>query len=294
MSYGNIPENVTMFWSDNTDGKAYVSDSTNEATISTGIEWARPYRGDDLICSSEMANKPMSGVRIESLEIRGKGGRAYKVIIPTGHLVDLREDQLMFAIMSHGIKPNGILGGEYLFCRVGSQMKLILVGGKFYNDMVASTKQLGKKKIGARALVVGHIYKSRTETRLYLGRYSGFKYPSYSKKEDYVTNGFLWLKRHDFYNPKTIHDGWKREFWCLELSKGAGSMIECFGAAQFDISHEEIVRWIDVAEVEAIEKTSVSLQRAVDNGYHSVSYYTGELESTIRNRKRYRETFIKK
>lgn len=109
---------------------------------------------------------------IIDLEARGNGGRAYKVIDPNSRLFDLREDQLIEAIKMFGILPGGKINGKFVWAVVGSQTKLIAIGGEIYNRATKVVEEVEKViPITKNDLVEGEIYQLRTgEMRLYLGK----------------------------------------------------------------------------------------------------------------------------
>jgi hypothetical protein len=83
-------------------------------------------------------NTPMKGLVLVDLDVRGEGGRAYKVMNPADNsLFDIREDQMMQAIMKYGIRAGGLIGGEWVWAMNHTQIKCYLVDGKEYLDMLS-------------------------------------------------------------------------------------------------------------------------------------------------------------
>lgn len=164
-----------------TEGKSvFVADATNEKTCKTGLSWlcssgrAYDYKlkryadntaEPDIV---ELENKPFGDVRLISLEYRGNGGRAYKVLILDEYIFDLREDVLLDSILNDGVLKNGVLPGKYLFASVGSEMKLIREGSLLCDKMQEATAFNTKKKI--TKLIPGHVYQNKVETLMYLGK----------------------------------------------------------------------------------------------------------------------------
>ena len=139
-NFGSIPKKVTYIYSQirEIDGRfvhpAFISDSDNKKTLETGHNWAEwkgYYQTEEVKTSTfEIENNPLNSVQIISLEKRGRGGRAYKVIIEVGNAafyVDLREDVLLDAMLEAGINKKGFLSGKYIWSRVNSDMKLIRI-----------------------------------------------------------------------------------------------------------------------------------------------------------------------
>lgn len=82
-------------------------------------------------------NVPMTGLVIIGLEERGNGGRAFKVTYPGDNsLFDVREDQVLQAMINHGIQKGGILGGEWVWAMNHTQIKCYLVDGVEYQNML--------------------------------------------------------------------------------------------------------------------------------------------------------------
>jgi hypothetical protein len=160
---------------------AFVADSDNEKTINTGMSWAknRCTRWNSVTNKAEMIgtvqkvnleNKPISNIRVIGLEIRGQGGRAYKVITPDGFYFDLREDVLLDTMLTKGILPGGFLSGEYLWGRVGTEMKLIRVGSELYTALLEAGERTVLSYIPKNKLEVGAIYESKQGERgIFLG-----------------------------------------------------------------------------------------------------------------------------
>lgn len=159
----------------------FISDATNIKTLESGRSWAnvngyydhinRKYVQYDQSIKPieyEFDNEPIDNIKIVNLEHRSQGGRAYKVIIHDKFYVDLREDILLEVMLNKSI-TEGIVYGQFIWARVGAEMKLIRMGSELHNIMLESTA-LGKmKKISPKDYVVGGIYESKTKRMVYLG-----------------------------------------------------------------------------------------------------------------------------
>lgn len=208
---GNIPEKLTFFlrnptkvyfsWDDieyddnfkHDEIEVYpcfISDSTNKKTLESGKSWAGQsywdYEQKKSIKSTsqsfEIDNKPIKKIKIITLEIRDQGGRAYKVICEINGkncYFDLREDVLLDCMIHEGIKPGAELTGEFIFARVGAQMKIIRVGSLLHEKMIEATKLDTKEKL---TLEIGGVYSTKNgDEYVFLGEY----YTRDIKLEDY-------------------------------------------------------------------------------------------------------------
>lgn len=158
--------------------ETFVSDADNAKTCETGKNWAEDNSFYDPntrkstklgYVVEEMDNKPNNNIRITSLEHRGNGGRAYKVIVNDKYYVDLREDILLDSILNVGIDVGGKLKGEYIWAKVGSAMKLIRVNSPLHEELIKSTEMNVMTKI--KNLEIGRVYESKTQKLLYLGKF---------------------------------------------------------------------------------------------------------------------------
>ena len=195
----NIPQNLKLFvaptekvklhWDDDSSivlkeisvNATFVSDADNTKTCETGKSWldSKCSRYDwqtkkttqlkGLIVLKD--NKPTKNVVIASLEHRGQGGRAYKVIVDSKHYVDLREDVLLDLIFHEGIQAGGRLNGSYLWAKVGSQIKLIRENSYLHKTCLKLGDMSKTKKIAASDLKIGHLYESSTRQAIYLGKF---------------------------------------------------------------------------------------------------------------------------
>lgn len=168
---------------------AFPTDNERDNTHETARLWGqRSYRhatwqqnGQNPYTVEEVVvdNLPISGLRVWEIAIRGNGGRAWKVIDSRGYLFDLREEPLLYAMVKHGIDPGGLLGGQWVWMRNGSQMNLVCVGSPDYDDalvemQIATKSEENKKPLRSKDLVRGGVYQtSRDQSwsrRIYLGR----------------------------------------------------------------------------------------------------------------------------
>lgn len=141
-----------MVWT----GSRYIPDSSNNPSTKV-----RP-------------NVPMTNLWLDNLETRMEGGRAYKVINKDDMTYfDVREDQMLQAILKHGIQAGGKIGGEWVFAMNGTQCKCFLVDGAEYQEAVArvAIQPTTMVKASYRNLKIGTIYsnKNMDEEFIYVG-----------------------------------------------------------------------------------------------------------------------------
>lgn len=179
-------KNVTMVLKKDSSYPNYYSGYVVGDSGST--ESAERWGGSDAIKLEGLTNS-FDGIKILGLDVRGNGGRAYRVAIKVNHynvVVDLREDILLRIIDEVGILPKGIVNGQFSFYSNSSQIQLGFVNTEEDFEQYKSdvelidnlqNKQL-KNTIKLKDLKIGYSYqivpKSKIETRrfyMYFGEY---------------------------------------------------------------------------------------------------------------------------
>lgn len=193
MSYieGNIPEKIVYVYSsleEVTIGcdweyqqqkidvyPSFIVDASKANTMKTAEIWAtrrinyRNVKKAIGLTKDDKNNKPIKNLRLIRLDIRSEGGRAYKVVIDGKYYVDLREDVLMDVLLRDKV-DNGILSGEYIWARHGTQMKLVRVGSDLHSALITSTNRDKLGKIPNAKFEVGGVYATkRGDTAVFLG-----------------------------------------------------------------------------------------------------------------------------
>lgn len=189
--------------------ETFIADATNKRTRESGVNWAKRDKRiyneikkqwemvpepDHII--EERPNIPFKRPRIIDLDIRGQGGRAYKVILPDKTVMDLRENELLDVIFNEGIEPGGYLNGKYVFA-CENEMKIVRVGSEKYNELLVETSRRNSKSISTKDLKVGYFYETPSGEKMVFGGF-GKQYVKgleFLKKPSKVQ---LWLQ----YNPK--------------------------------------------------------------------------------------------
>jgi len=136
----------------------------------TAKNWATRYDRNAVVTPTPVTleNVPFK-VTITDLHHRGEGGRAYKVVDEQMRQFDLREDQVMEVMKRVGIAPGGAIPGTFVWGILGSQVRLVLVGGELHTKMSVTlqTRQAAKeaRKAGLAPtpskLQKGHVYLKR-------------------------------------------------------------------------------------------------------------------------------------
>jgi len=232
-----------------TGRKAFAVDKDSKSASKTAERWSNAVKVlrkqarsriamlfDDVEDAyEETPNDPLKNLRVFYLEIRGEGGRAYKVIDERGYVWDLREDVLVEAMIECGIKKGGILGGEYVWAILGSQIRLVRVGSQLHKDLAVSTKRGKQKKIGVRDLVVGGMYATKSGD---MGVFCGFVHSHGNKKKrqlwleisSYDLNPTRWTGTEHVLEPRTHQEAVdyvlsENKFWNYKV-KQSHSYIE--------------------------------------------------------------------
>src|SRR5579885_3656062 len=176
---------------------AFPVDSKDDKTMKRAIDWAtqdgwdyttnkRKVKKHD---TKEVENQPLNHVKVLSLEERGNGGRAYKALIDNFY-VDLREDVLMDTLLQAGVEPGGLLKGEYVWAKMGSQMKLVRVGSELHRLIVEFDSKKDMKPVGKGDLEVGGVYQDRKKNKaIFVGYVNTVVFKSKSDKPSYQRRG---------------------------------------------------------------------------------------------------------
>lgn len=158
----------------------------------TAKRWAGSNHWDKVKYDPEVIvrdNEPFT-ITITDLHVRSEGGRAYKVVDCDKRRFDLREDQVLEVMKLVGIEPMGRVPGTFVWGILGSQVRLVLVGGELHKSMVEGAND--KKKFEADASAGLH----PTESTLVPGRIY--------RKKDKSLHAFLGKVKREG-NPKTFY-----------------------------------------------------------------------------------------
>lgn len=201
---------------------AFPVDSSNEKTMKTAIAWAsqpgyKYVNGQHTTITNthtsyETENKPIKNVRVLSLEERGNGGRAYKVMIGK-YYVDLREDVLMDVLLQTGVSPGGILNGEFIWAKIGTSMKLIRIDSELYGMIAESHAKKDLKPLSKTDLEIGGVYQDKKKnTAIFIGyinttvfkeepntnNWNNRTKPTFNYEQTPIKKAMLFYKVYDF------------------------------------------------------------------------------------------------
>lgn len=187
--------------------ETFVVDATNEKTLKTAREWAgarmtyqeNTFRLEDPVGMSitELPNDPIPALELVTLEVRGEGGRAWKVLVHGQHYVDLREDPMLDALRHGPGVRNGEILGPWVWACFSGQMKLVRVGSRMHRAAVEAGKLRVTKPSSVGELVMGGIYANKkNEQAVFLGvcRTTTFELRNADKRSTY---GDKWVPRYD-------------------------------------------------------------------------------------------------
>jgi hypothetical protein len=255
--------------------KGFAVDHNSTSFQNTAEKWsnANPYLAKtldkwdfildlDTDLFEDTPNDPIK-IRIITLEFRGDGGRAYKVVDEKNYCWDLREDVLLDAMIEVGISPGGWVNGEFVWATIGSQMKLIRVGSSLYDSLLEVKSRSLLKKIPAKDLIPGHLYKTANgKEGVFLGFvniYGKGKHQtwmtSYNVNKKYIELGIL---------GNSIRTSW---------TKNSSYIEDCGYFAEFENN------WVQILRDSALEKLNHYTSRR--NLFDASLYTTEETDSVI-------------
>ena len=153
---------------------AFVVDASSEKLLAQAKKWAESFRAVKEVKCITQHNDVMTTLRLVGVEHRLEGGLAYKVVTPQGYLVDLREEEFLEALFTGRIASDGTISGEYVWSRGGSQMRIVRVGSKLYEERKEAGRLAALPKIPTKDLKIGHLYTGRGPSyknpAVYIGR----------------------------------------------------------------------------------------------------------------------------
>jgi hypothetical protein len=168
----------------------YVVEEGNAKTLETARTWVRFDQRKAL--ETKRGNTPFR-VTICALEVRERGGRAYKVVDEDGHYFDLREDVMLDAILNCNIS-SGKIEADFIWARLGSQMKLVRLGSELHDALIKATQRGAAEKVKVTELEPGGIYRNvKGERFIVIGLGSTIAY-EYSAEQKAVPKQHTWDK----------------------------------------------------------------------------------------------------
>ncbi len=211
---------------------AFVCERNSAKTLATAVHWAESARSfydrdlkrnvkkADPVVQEVRKNDPQKNLRVAALDVRGNGGRAYKIVGPDNYYYDLREDVMLDTMIQSGIRKGGFLDGEFIWAKLPGGMKLIRVGSKLHERLIECTGRSKQKRIGAKELIPGGIYADKKGYKhAYVGRVNCSDY-------DYHSDG-----GYGYYNSNPKFELYKRDIQNAYLFVHVDDRDESFQAS---------------------------------------------------------------
>jgi hypothetical protein len=236
---------------------AFPIDPDNENGIIRAKQWAKDQNKQwdfskkewvETICdvsTDTFDNLPIKNIKLVCLESRGEGGRAYKVIIDDKYYVDMREDVMVDVILQEGVAPGGILGGSFIWAKLGHQLRLVRVGSELHKQLEDSNFKKTLPKICKTDLEIGGVYKTRKGDRgVFIGYVNTISYSdpnnfSFSKKT--IKKAMLfYMPRHDE-NLNNVLSPDSNETYRFKICN-SHTYIEKIGSLKIDKDYVSIIK----------------------------------------------------
>ena len=203
-------------------------------------------------------NEPIRNIKVLSLEGRGNGGRAYKVVIDDKYYVDMREDVLVDVMLQVGIKPGGLLNGVFIWAKLGNQLRVVRVGSELHKLLDESDKKKDLPKIKKTDLEIGGVYQNRKGDK---GIFLGYVNTIIFKCDDTNIDHFTFLhskikKAMLFFEPYNHYDAIKElekcdiknQYWYFKIMKTI-NYIEKIGQVTIDKDYVAMIREHAIKEI---------------------------------------------
>lgn len=110
-------------------------------------------------------NKPITGIRVLTKEY-GKNEKVFKAVSEEGYFFEIDEDVLLETMLTNGVKPGGVLIGEFLWASVDNEMKLVRKDSKLFNTLLEIGDRSFLSFIEKDSLEIGGVYESRRGKRM--------------------------------------------------------------------------------------------------------------------------------
>jgi hypothetical protein len=114
---------------------AFIVSARSEKLTQSATKWASHLR-NSAPTYLELDNDPISSLHLLGTEIRQDNLTA-KIVTLQGWLVDLRSDEFLESVFT-GKLNNQIISDDFVWSQCGSQMRLIRVNGKLFNNVLPS------------------------------------------------------------------------------------------------------------------------------------------------------------
>lgn len=143
----------------------FVVDSLNEKTLNSAETWAGGYQKDQTAYDiTVLPNNPIGSVELIDLDHRGRGGRAWKVLIDGAYYVDMREDVLLESLVNGPGVQDGMILGPFIWASAGQGLKLTRMESGDHKR-AENLQKRSKTTIKKKDLVVGGVYANASDSR---------------------------------------------------------------------------------------------------------------------------------
>jgi len=167
----------------------FVVDSINEKTLATAETWAGGYQKDQTAYDiTVLPNNPIESVELIDLDRRGRGGRAWKVLIDGAYYVDMREDVLLESLVNGPGVQDGMILGPFIWASAGQGLKLTRMESGDHKR-AENLQKLSKATIKKKDLVVGGVYANASDSRYTFLGYADV---------DHLTEHGNWIERSSY------------------------------------------------------------------------------------------------
>ena len=210
---GNIPTEVVYaitapgaHTNIKTNSIVYVAEASNKETIATALT-----RRGKVGTSLTRKNDPISNLKIIECSHKSAGGSIWRCSDELNRVFEIREDGLLELMQSVGIS-NGILGGEYVWARVGNgDMRLVRVGSDLHASLTKSSERKTSSFLKKKEITPGTIYQQKNgEVFLYVGFCTGLTpEPNVSSYDDFKDKVFK--RWYDWAVVVGSKDSWAKE-----------------------------------------------------------------------------------
>ncbi len=184
------------------------------------------------------------------------------------------DDDFVFDVAYHSLNNNGKLSGEFKFCKIGSDLKLLRVDGPVYNQVLDSSARRTAPKLKKKDFEVGGVYATLSGSRsIFLGKIDTYKYFGFTNdtdklySKDPIKNNLLFYDLHTWRSFDNFDISTITEPNALSLKKST-SFIEKVGTVDVSTGGIDILK---KNLIQALKKSIVSYSQ--NNSYQRTNWF---------------------